>query len=144
MTGSFESDKESKLDARLKELLNDISEGIETAPREVKQRLLTMLQDLRTKNTRKYTRKPVSIEVAYTVQDQLYKNFVKNISAGGVFIDTPAAFAAGEKITLTFSPPDQEEPIKIDGQIVWNSPGGLGVKFSEPLNNDIEKIIKTS
>lgn len=78
---------------------------------------------------RKHPRKPCFVAVEGATWDSALDGFIKNISAGGVFFETPKAFAVGEEITLTFLYPGHEKPVKIVGEIVWNAPQGLGVKF---------------
>jgi hypothetical protein len=83
------------------------------------------------KERRKHPRKPCSVVVEGASWDSAFNGCIKNMGGGGVFIETPSAFAVGEEITLIFSSPNHEEPIKIVGEIVWNAPGGLGVAFNK-------------
>ncbi len=70
--------------------------------------------------------------VDYASRDRAFKDFIHNISAGGVFVETSAPFSAGEEITMTFSLPSYEEPVKVAGEIAWSLPQGIGVKFRAP------------
>jgi Tfp pilus assembly protein PilZ len=90
---------------------------------------------------REHPRKPCLISADGATGDSAFNGFIKNISAGGVFIETPQAFAVGEEVSLTFSCPGHEDPVKIVGEIVWNVPGGLGVKFKTP-DERLEAVIK--
>lgn len=83
----------------------------------------------KTKERRKHPRKPCFIAVEGATWDSAFHGFIKNIGAGGVFFETPQAFAVGQEITLTFSYPGHENPVKIVGEIVWNVPQGLAIKF---------------
>jgi len=47
----------------------------------------------------------------------------------------------GEEIILTFSYPGHENPVKIVGEIVWNVPQGLAVKF-KTADERLEAAIK--
>ncbi len=143
MTESRGLNDDPKLTARLRELLKDVSSYLVHATKEEKQTLLKLLDDLRARDAREHSRKSCSIEVTYTTQNQVFTDYIKNISTGGVYIDTPAAFAAGEQITLTFASPNREEPIRLTGEIVWNLPEGLGVRFTKPLGKELEKIIES-
>ncbi len=78
---------------------------------------------------RKHPRNPCFVAVESATWDSAFNRFIKNVGAGGVFFETPKAFAVGEKIILTFSHPGHENPVRIVGEIVWNVPQGLGVKF---------------
>ncbi len=90
---------------------------------------------------REHPRKPCFISADGAACDCAFNGFIKNISTGGVFIETPQAFAVGQEITLTFSYPGHENPVKIVGEIVWNIPQGLAVKF-KTADERVEAVIK--
>jgi len=90
---------------------------------------------------RKHPRKPCFVAVEGATWDSAFEGFIKNISAGGVFFETPNAFAVGEEITLTVLFPGHEKPVKIVGEIVWNAPQGLGVEF-KTADERLETAIK--
>ncbi len=85
----------------------------------------------KSKERREYPRKACSAAVAGASWGPTFNGCIKNISAGGVFIETPHAFAVDEEIVLSFTLPGQDEPIKIVGKIVWNVPGGVGIQFTD-------------
>jgi Tfp pilus assembly protein PilZ len=61
--------------------------------------------------------------------DNLYTELVRNISTGGVFIQTTVPFSVGRQVSLVFPFPTPEEPIRMTGEIVWKSALGVGVRF---------------
>jgi len=130
----------SPVKARLTVLLREISEYVDDASEEERQRILSSLEELWERNRRQHPRKPCSIPVTCTTGDRVIQDFVKNISAGGAFIETAVAFSPGEHITLMFSTAEQEEPIKISGGIVWRAPEGIGVKFTT-ASKELEAVI---
>ena len=71
----------------------------------------------------------------------VYNDFTKDISFGGVFIETSTPFSVGQEISLTFPIPNQQKHIKITGEIVRISDQGIGVKF-KIANEDQGTIIK--
>jgi len=79
---------------------------------------------------RKYNRKDFIRIVDYTVGDRYYRDFIKDISEGGIFIETSNAFSLGQKILMTFVSPDYQRPFKISGEIIHSQAGGIGVKFN--------------
>ena len=91
----------------------------------------------------KHPRNPSFLGADGTTWDFAFGEFIKNMTAGGLFLETPKTFAVGEEITLTFSYPGYEIPVKIVGEIVWNVPQGLGVKFKTPRER-LEKVINAS
>jgi len=121
-TVSVQSSEKSTITARLIELISNTSEDQQRA-------LLSQLEACQPGNRREHPRTPCFILVDYATQDQVFKGFIQDISAGGVFIKPRTSFSVGEKITLTFSPPNYQEPIKINGEIVRSDRLGIGVKF---------------
>jgi Tfp pilus assembly protein PilZ len=107
---------------RLIELIGSISEDHQRA-------LLSQLETYQPGDRREHPRTPCLIPADYASQDQVFKDFILNIGAGGVFIRTNTSFSVGEDITLSFSPPNYNEPIKINGEIVRSGQLGIGVKF---------------
>jgi Tfp pilus assembly protein PilZ len=67
---------------------------------------------------------------------------IRNISAGGVFIRTSAVFSPGEHLELIFSIPNHNDPLRITGHVVWNSPDGVGLKFTQPLSPELVEVIE--
>jgi len=160
MTGSVGlSTEASCVRARLKELVAGISLIINKASEDEHRRLLgflqspgllTMLAAWEKRERRKASRKPSSGAVTCTAKDGAFKGFIKNISNGGVFIETPRTFSIGQELTLIFSPTsqqgpsavDQEGPVKITGKILWRVSRGIGVRF-ETASDDLEEILRS-
>ena len=69
-----------------------------------------------TQERREHPRKSCSPTVKVLAWDSAFKAYAKNVSLGGMFIETPYAFSAGEKIVLVFTPPGQDEPIMVNTQ----------------------------
>jgi Tfp pilus assembly protein PilZ len=69
--------------------------------------------------------------VDYSVEGRVFKDFIQDISAGGLFIKTQASLSTGQQITLTFMPPDGKKPVRIDGTIERSDAKGIGVKFKK-------------
>ena len=151
MTDSVRKSDESNADAQLKGFLKDISTYIDNASEDQKQellslfqdtRLLSLLEDSRQSDQREHSRKSCSTPVTFATRDRVFKDFIKNISGGGVFIETPETFFVGQEITLIFSSPSSQGPIKITGKVVWRVPKGVGVKFAS-ASTDLEAIIES-
>ncbi len=85
---------------------------------------------------RKYPRRSTLIDINYSSdQRRIFEDFVRNISAGGLFIETNLLSEIGQKLTMTFSHPNSGEPIKVSGKIVRVDSGGIGVKFNKLLSD---------
>jgi hypothetical protein len=114
--------KEKGVETRLIELIVMMS-------REQKQSLVEELEERLHINKRKYDRKPYFSAVCYSALDGPHVDFIQNISAGGLFIGTPLHPPVGEKVTLAFPLPTSQEHIMLDGEIVWATQQGMGVRF---------------
>ena len=77
---------------------------------------------------RVHPRVSCAIPVDYATQDQAYRDIIRNISVGGAFIES-CDLHLGPEITMVFSILDQEQPIKITGEVAWIGHRGIGVKF---------------
>lgn len=62
-----------------------------------------------------------------------FTDFIQNISAGGLFIETQIPLVIGQELSMTFSLPNAEDPTKITGEIVRVDSKGIGVKFEDLL-----------
>jgi Tfp pilus assembly protein PilZ len=87
------------------------------------------LEDMVIEGKRKHTRKPLVTVVDYATQGQAHRDFIQNISAEGVFIETTVPISIGQELFLTFALPSYQAHIKITGEVVRISPQGIGVKF---------------
>lgn len=126
---------ESSVTARLFDLIKNMS----------KDEQLTLLKELEErlfKGKREHVRKPFFMVVDYSIEDRAYKDYIQNISAGGVFIETRMPFTVGQAVSLSFPLPNYQKYIKITGEIVRISPQGIGVRF-KTVTQDQEKMIKS-
>ena len=120
-------------------------ELITNMPELQQQGLLNELDDRIHANKRKHPRKPFFTVVDYATQNGTYKDFIKNISAGGVFIETKTSFSPGQEISLTFSLPNLQKHVKITGEIARKTQQGIGVKFNftdEEQKEMVESLLK--
>ena len=102
--------------------------------------MLRLLKDLekwqKSKNEkRKHPRKSTLIDITYSSdQRRIFEDFVRNISAAGLFIETNLVSELGQKLTMTFSHPSSGNPIKVIGKVIRVDSGGIGVKFNKLLS----------
>lgn len=94
---------------------------------------------------RKHSRKTCFFaEVDYAAQNGVYTDPIKNISNGGVFIETDTSLNVGTDITMLFSDLARIDLIRIAGDIIRTTPNGVAVKFSisdEMKKKNMEKFI---
>ncbi len=85
---------------------------------------------------RKYPRRSTIIDIAYSSdQRRIFEDFVRNISAGGLYIETNLVTELGQKLTMTFSHPESGDPIKVLGKIIRVDSEGIGVQFNKFLSD---------
>jgi LysM repeat protein/Tfp pilus assembly protein PilZ len=80
---------------------------------------------------RMFPRIPCRVLVDYVVGGAAYRDCIANISEGGAFIETSKALEPGSLITLSFSLFQDQQPIKVVGEVAWAGPTGVGVRFRQ-------------
>jgi Tfp pilus assembly protein PilZ len=85
---------------------------------------------------RKHARKSAVIDITYSSDKRrIFEDFVRNISAGGLYIETKLVSELGQQLNMTFSHPESGNPIKVVGKIVRVDSEGIGVRFNKLLSN---------
>ena len=92
--------------------------------------LLEELESKLSKEGRRHTRKPFITVVDFASQGRAYREFIKDISGSGVYIQTSRPFFVGQDVVLTFPFPDSQKHVKITGRIVRVADTGIGVQFN--------------
>ena len=95
------------------------------------------------KEKRNSRRLPSSSPVSYATRGIAYEDFLQDISAGGVFIETRALFTVGQLLTLTFPMPGHQHFITVTGEVVRATGQGIGVKFDRAVQ-DLLNIVPES
>jgi Tfp pilus assembly protein PilZ len=126
---------ETNYTKRLFEIIKSMSEDEQKA-------LLEDLNNRQIKKIRKHERQECLIIVNYAVKGRAYQNYIQDISAEGIFIETREIFSVGDEILLTISYSNEVRPFRITGEVVRISPQGVGVKFKK-LSQVQEEIIKS-
>ena len=122
--------------ARLIELINEMPVD--------QQRDLIKLLEWGRRNQRKHGRKACKRPATIVVRDNRYEGVAKNISDGGMFIETSAAVSVGQEVSLVISFFSFEDPVSITGKVVRTEPLGVAVKFDGVIQNFVNKIPKGS
>ena len=84
---------------------------------------------------RKHPRESTFVHVDCSGNQCAFTDFIQNLSAGGLYIDTQLPFFPGQELSRTFSVTNGETPIKITGKIVRVDSRGIGVKFDALLSD---------
>ena len=77
---------------------------------------------------RRHSRMPCSAPIEYATQDRTFRNLSRDISIGGLFVETWDSFSVGEKITVTL-PIEKQKPVKLKGKVVRVERQGIGIAF---------------
>jgi len=84
---------------------------------------------------RKYPRRSTLIDITYASDRRgFFEDVIRNISSGGLYIETNLLSELGQKLTMTFSHPDSGDPIKVKGKVIRADSEGIGVKFDKLLS----------
>jgi type IV pilus assembly protein PilZ len=84
---------------------------------------------------RRAARAPLVVRVEYATVDALFSEFTRNINEGGMFIATDQPPDLDSSVTMQFTLPGGDEPIKVGGRVTRVSDGedgeprGVGVEF---------------
>jgi type IV pilus assembly protein PilZ len=79
---------------------------------------------------RKHPRKTLMTEVAYQVGDgPLVEAHCRDISLGGMFIETSSPLPYGASLRLHLPLPGLRGGAVIDAVVRWSKPDGMGVQF---------------
>jgi uncharacterized protein (TIGR02266 family) len=96
------------------------------------------------RSDRRYERR-VPIDVSY--EGSSFSGHTRNISLGGVFIETDRTLPFGARVGLSFRVPTQAEPIEVGGQVRWLEMDegrlrGIGVRFEGLRARDVWALNK--
>jgi len=93
-------------------------------------------------NKRIYDRIPCLISADCLYEKTMFQQYVRDISQGGLFIETRDRMSVGTPITMTLSLAHYHKPFKVAGEIVRETPKGFGVKF-QTTSSIQDELIKT-
>ena len=85
--------------------------------------------------SRKHPRKPCSLDVKYAVQKQIFPGEVRNISLGGVFLQTHQneKLDVGQRFKLAMLNRKKGNVIKRNAKVIWSNRSGFGVEFQRTV-----------
>ena len=125
------------------EVQTQLFQIIWTMPEIHKRKLLTVLekwqskfddkQQSEPKDKRKYSRKPISIYAICETNGLNFRDFTKDVSPEGAFIETKTNLSLDEDLFMILFHTSFETPVRTGGKIVRVDPKGVGVKFNETI-----------
>ena len=131
--------------ARFKVLLETLPTHFGRASKEQRREFLDFLEEWKYSLRRERPRKNCCVPVDFAVRDKAFSSMIRNISAGGVFIEKINGIFEGAQTMMAFQPPAWVNPLKIKGEVVWESDDGFGVKFTTTpyMENWLKIAVKT-
>lgn len=116
-------------EAEIQKLLDSISEaGIQKLMKGLEKRGQSRLVD-----KRKYYRRHSSIYAICETDQCYFRDFIKDVSAEGLFIETETPLSIGDELFISFFHPDSKISIRTSGKIVRVDPKGVGVKLYDTI-----------
>ena len=91
---------------------------------------------------RQHPRFECLVDVDFDISEWSYDGVVKNISFGGVYIETHHPVTIDSEINLTLTSMDDERHCNIRGTVVRRDAKGIGVQFHE-LSLYQQKVVKS-
>ncbi len=92
---------------------------------------------------RKHSRKTCFFaEVDYRTKNHVYTDPIRDISPGGVFIETENMLAVGEDLAMVFEDYTHIDLIHVVGDIVRRASNGVAVKFDIPDGAKLKNMTK--
>ena len=93
-------------------------------------------------NQRKFDRYDCLVGVDYDISDWTYQCNMRDISEGGVYIETEQPLKVGQRLIVSLSSPILEKTCGIKGTVVRRDPKGIGVHF-EALTLYQKQVIRS-
>jgi len=94
---------------------------------------------------RKYKRIETDALLDYTGKDVLLYHCIKNLSLGGICINTPDIEEIGSEVILLINFPDLGKSVEVKGVVVWANhepPKDMGIRFVD-LAEEGKDVLKT-
>ncbi len=90
-------------------------------------------------NREPHSRRTSYIIAKYSVKEGTFRDVIKNIGAGGLFVRTSRKIAEGQSITLEFPLFQFNNTVEVSGKVVRTGSNGFAVAFDELLEVLISK-----
>ena len=96
------------------------------------------------RSDRRYDRR---VPIDFSHEGSSFSAHTRNISLGGVFIETEMALPFGARVALKFRVPTQHEGVEVEGQVRWlemeeGHVRGIGIRFDGLRARDVWALNK--
>lgn len=117
-----------------------ILDMVKRLPGDKQTELLGLLEQWQAEEQRNHRRTVCLAPIDYASGSRLFRDFIRNLSRGGAFIETREPFAVGQTITLTLDIPNSMDHFKVFGEIVRAEPPGIAVQFRKVTRHQADMI----
>ena len=111
---------------------HELFQLISKMPDDERRTLLKLLKEglLKGKCRRQHFRKALHVPIHYNTEGSTFRDFIQNISLGGLFILSKRTFSVGQRVEIPFFPLSIGETVWVAGDVVRVTEEGIGVKFT--------------
>ena len=88
-------------------------------------------------NSRQYPRHTALFSSKYTVKEGTFRDLIKDVGAGGVFVSTRRKIVQGRPITIQFPVLAFKKRLSLMGTVVRCNAKGFAVMFDEPIDEKL-------
>lgn len=78
---------------------------------------------------RESPRVPCNFTLDLAADGRAINCFARDISAGGIFVESCDSFSIGQPVSICFSLEDEQLALKLKGRVVRQEHGGIGIKY---------------
>ena len=110
-------------------ILDEIINRVRNLDSKKQEELLELLKTWQVGKQRDYPRLDTKVDIDVVVGDRVIQTDSKDLSAGGIFINTSGKFETDQDVRVVFSAPGYDKPFKLTGSIVRVEQNGMAIKF---------------
>ena len=121
-------------------MLDEIIKRVRNLTQDQQKEILETLETWQAGKQRDYQRLETKVDIAVVVGDRVIQTDTKDISAGGIYINTSGKFETDKSVRIVFSIPGYDKPFKLQGMIVRAEQNGVAIKF-ENITPYFKKIL---
>jgi hypothetical protein len=84
----------------------------------------------------------IAVDAEVTIGEVRHTATMRNVSLGGLYLNSAERPAMGTRVSLRFSVPTQKEPIEVISIVRWTDMLGFGVQFDGLRARDVWALSK--
>ena len=78
---------------------------------------------------RNYERIPYLMQVSCETDVECFHDFILDVSAGGIFLETVKDLSVGQEVMLAMEFRNHPGPLSVKGHVAWKGINGVGIQF---------------